>query len=161
MDYLRNNQNISTPVLCLGLSNRKGRCAEDTKGNRLCGCPELQVQSCPKRDILSLHVISSMPEPVKRAVIIKVNLTRQGPGGRRWQPGKDAVICNIYYEDHQEPSRDNRNLVPVHFKRPSHHPTPPTQRRKGHFTMLHRYPQTFLHKLAKTVHTSHTQNQLL
>ena len=80
--------------------NKKGRCAEDTKGNRLCGCPELQVQNCPKRDILSLHVISSMPEPVKRAVITKVNLTRKGPGGRRWQPGKDAVICDVHYEDH-------------------------------------------------------------
>ena len=60
-----------------------------------------------------------MPEPVKRAVITKVNLTRQGPGGRRWQPGKDAVICNVHYKDHQGPSCDNRNLVPVHFKRPS------------------------------------------
>ena len=36
------------------------------------------------------------------------------------------------------------------------HPTPLPQRRKGHFTMLHRYPQNFLHRLAKTVHTSHT-----
>ena len=28
------------------------------------------------------------------------NLTRQGSGGRRWQPGKDAIICNVHYEDH-------------------------------------------------------------
>ena len=38
--------------------------------------------------------------------------------------------CCVYYEDHQGPSCDNRNLVSVHFKRPSHHPTPPTPKKK-------------------------------
>ena len=51
-----------------GCHNRKGSCAEGTN----CGCPELLAEHCPQPEILTLHVISSMPEPVKRAVVTKI-----------------------------------------------------------------------------------------
>ena len=43
---------------------------------------DVQTKHCLKRDILSLHTIDLMPQHVKQAVLQKINLTRQGPGGR-------------------------------------------------------------------------------
>ena len=60
-----------------------------------------------------------MPKPVKRAVIQRINITRQGPGGIKWLPAAEAVICNVHYIDYKGPSKENKDLVPVHFKRPS------------------------------------------
>ena len=108
-----------------GCNNRKGRCAEDITGNRLCGCPELEVKDCPKRHLLTLHSINSMPEHVKRAVVHKINLTRKDPKGRKWKPSKDAVICNVHYADYKGPSSENRELIPTNFKRPHHFAKPP------------------------------------
>ena len=102
---------------------------EDISGNLLCGCPELRLEHCPKRDMLTLHTISCMPKAVRRAVVTKINFTRKGPGGRKWQPSKDAVICNVHYLDCKGPSKENANVIPVHFKRPSH-PTLSTPKRR-------------------------------
>ena len=52
---------------------------EDIDGNRLCGCPQLQVDGCPKPELVTLYTISKMPQSIKRAVIQRINLTRQGP----------------------------------------------------------------------------------
>ena len=101
-----------------GCHNRKGRCAVDISGNRLCKCPVLQVNGCPKPDLLTLHTINKMPEAVKRAVVQKINLTRQSPGGSKWLPTTEAVICNVHYLHFIGPTRGNKNLVPVYFKRP-------------------------------------------
>ena len=43
---------------------------------------ELQVHHCPKPVIVSLHLISSMSDCVKKIVIHNINITRQGPGGQ-------------------------------------------------------------------------------
>ena len=90
----------------------------DISGNRLCKCPVLQVNGCPKPDLLTLHTINKMPEAVKRAVVQKINLTRQSPGGSKWLPTTEAVICNVHYLHFIGPTRGNKNLVPVYFKRP-------------------------------------------
>ena len=91
-------------------------------------------------------------------MITKVNLTRQGPGDRRWQPGKDAVICNVHYDDHQGPSRDNRNLVPVHFKRPRHHPTPPAPKKKRSLHHAASIPTELSSQASQdSTHISHTE----
>ena len=79
-----------------GCHNRKGRCIEDIAGNGLCSCSVWKARNCPKSKFLALHRINSMPFSVKRAVIAKINLTRQGPKGKRWQPTKEAVICNVH-----------------------------------------------------------------
>ena len=114
-----------------GCHNRKGRCAEDIDGNRLCGCPTLQMQHCPKRDILSLYTIECMPQHVKRAVVLKINLTRQGPKGTKWQPTGESVICNVHYADFKGPTKDNKDVVPINFKRPSNYPSvSPAPKRK-------------------------------
>ena len=73
VDYLWNNQNVSMPVLYLGLPQQEGKMCRKYEGKLILWLSELQVQNCPKHDILSLHVISSMPEPVKRAVITKLD----------------------------------------------------------------------------------------
>jgi len=99
-----------------GCHNRKGRCAEDIHGNRLCGCPVLQTHGCPKPE---LHTINKMPKPVKQAVIQRINITRQGLGGIKWLPTAEAVICNVHYIDYKGPSKENKDLVPVHCKRPN------------------------------------------
>jgi len=65
-----------------------------------------------------------MPNHVQRAVVAKINLTRQGPGGRKWNPNKDTVICNVHYADCKGPTREDRELLPINFKRPSHFSTP-------------------------------------
>lgn len=105
--------------------NSKGRCVEDIMGNQLCGRPVLQVHDCPKPEILMLHIINKMPEPVKQAVIQKINVTRQSLSGSKWQPSKDTVICNICYLDFKGPSRRNKDSVPVYFKRPNSYPALP------------------------------------
>ena len=72
-----------------------------------------------------------MPEPIKRAVIQKINVTRQGPSGSKWKPSKDAVICNIHYLDFKGPSKENKDSVPVYFKRPnSYTALPPPKKRR-------------------------------
>ena len=109
-----------------GCHNRKGRCIEDTAGNHLCNCPVLEAQHCPKLELLSLYSIRRMSESIKRAVVTKINFTRQGPKGKRRQPSKEAVICNVHYLDYKGPSKANRQLIPVYFKRPGSRPTPPS-----------------------------------
>jgi len=85
-------------------------------------------------------------------VITKINLTRQGTGGRRWQPGKDAVICNV---NHLGPSRDNRNLVSVHF---SHYPTPPALKKKKSLHHAASIPSELSSQASKDIiHISHTE----
>ena len=128
----RRTRKMSRRQCCVwGCHNRKGRCAEDIAGNLLCGCPVLQTHGCPKPELLMLHNIEKMPEPVKRAVTQKVNITRQGPSGSKWQPSKDAVICNIHYLDFKGPSKGNKDFVPVYFKRPESYPAlPPPKKRR-------------------------------
>jgi len=70
------------------------------------------AQSCRYRiaqslKSLTLHTISAKPEPVKRAVITKINFTRQDPSGRRWRPSKDSVIYNVHYKDYQHPEENS------------------------------------------------------
>lgn len=114
-----------------GCHNRKGRCAEDIDGNRLCECPTLQMEHCPKRDILSLYTIERMPQHVKQAVVQKINLTRQGPRGNKWRPTKDSVICNVHYSGFKGPTKDVKDVFPVNFKRPRHYSsTIPAPKRK-------------------------------
>jgi len=103
-----------------GCHNRKGRCAKDVDGNRLCECSILRNKNCPKRDILSLHTIDCMPQQVQRAVIQKINLTRQGPRGTKWKPTKETVICNVHYAGFKGPTKDNKDDIPINFKRPAH-----------------------------------------
>ena len=128
---------MSRRVCCVwGCSNKKGRCAEDIDGNRLCECSTLQTKDCPKRDILSLHYIDSMPQHVKQAVVKKINATRQGPRGNNWRPTKESVICNVHYADLKGPNRDNNEVLPVNFKRPRRYPSsiPAPKRKKLTFT---------------------------
>ena len=113
-----------------GCHNRKGRCAVDISGNRLCKCPVLQVNGCPKPHLLTLHTINKMPETVKRAVVQKINLTRQSPGGSKWLPSTEAVICNVHYLHFIGPTRGNKNLVPVYFKRPDSYPVLPAPKKR-------------------------------
>ena len=54
-----------------GYNNRKGRCAEDIDRNQLCGCPTLQMQHCPKCDILSLYAIECMPRSISQGNDLK------------------------------------------------------------------------------------------
>ena len=105
---------------------RKGRCTKDIAGNRLCSCPVLKARHCLKLELLSLHSIHSIPEYIKQAVVTKINFTRQGPKGKRWQPSKGAVICNVHYLDYKGPSKANQQPIPIYFKRQNSHPTPPT-----------------------------------
>ena len=92
---------------------------EDIDGNRLCGCPQLQVDGCPKPELVTLYTISKMPQSIKRAVIQRINLTRQGPEQSRWKASSTAVICNVHYEDFMGPSKTNKFCIPVYFKKPS------------------------------------------
>ena len=103
-----------------GYHNQKGRCAEDIVENWLCGCPVLLGKGFPKSDLLTLHYIESMPEHMKRAVIEKVNITRQGP--QKWKPTKKTVICNMNYLNFKGPSRPDNNVIPISFKRPRSNP---------------------------------------
>jgi len=82
-----------------GCHNRKGRCVEDVSGNWLCGCRKQHFDSCPRPELLTLHTISKMPVPIKRAVIQRINFTRQGPEQSRWKASTEAVICNVHYVD--------------------------------------------------------------
>jgi len=117
-----------------GYHNRKGRYIEDITGNRLRGCPELEVNGCPKPQLLTLHKINNMPKHVQRALVAKIYLMRQGPGGRKWNPNKlkDTVICNIHYVDCKGPTREDRELLPINFKRPSHFSTPLPSKKSRH-----------------------------
>ena len=54
-----------------------------------------------------------MPKHVQRNVVAKINLTRQGPGGRKCSPNKDTVICNVRYADCKGPTKEDRELLPV------------------------------------------------
>ena len=99
-------------------------------GLHLCGCHELQFSCCPKPELLTLHTISKMPVPTKRAVIQRINTTKQGPEQSRWKASPGAVICNVHYMDFVGPSRGNRNLVPVHFKKPNTPAAPPESKKR-------------------------------
>ena len=101
----------------------------DISGKLLCGCPELRAHGCPKPELLTLHTINTMPKPIKKAVIQTINVTRQGQGGTKWLPNTETVICNVHYIDHKGPSRANKDLVPVNFKRPNPCSTLPTSKR--------------------------------
>ena len=90
----------------------------------------LEAQHCPKPELLSLYSIRRMSESIIRAVVTKINFTRQGPKGKRWQPSKEAVICNVHYLDYKGPSKANRQLIPVYFKRPGSRPTPPSTKQR-------------------------------
>ena len=102
---------------------------EDVSRNRLCGCHEIQFSCCPRPDLLTLHTISKMPVPTERAVTQRVNITRQGPEQSRWKASPGAVICNVHYKDFIGCSRNNRNLVPVHFKKPNSALIPPASQK--------------------------------
>ena len=52
-----------------------------------------------------------MPEHMKRAVIKKVNITRQGP--KKWKSTKKTVICNMHYLNFKGPSRPDNNVIPI------------------------------------------------
>ena len=101
-----------------GCHNRKGRCPEDTRGNRVCGCAELRYTSCPESgNLLSLHCIQKMPEQVKKLTVSKINKTRQGSTcGKLWEPSSDTCICNMHYKDYKGPTRSNNTVVPCYFK---------------------------------------------
>ena len=105
-----------------GCSNKKGKCPEDIFGNRLCDCPLPQNKGCHRGKYLTLHNIHSMPELVKRAVIEKINHTRQGSQRTKWKPSQQAFICNVHYPDFKGPSRVNPDILPIHFKRPTSYP---------------------------------------
>ena len=113
-------RNVKTPMLCLGLPQQK-RCTEDVAGNWLCGCPVLRGKGCPKPNLLTLHYIDRMPEHVKWVVIKKVNITRQGPSRTKWQPPKEAVICNMHYLNFKGPSKADNDVIPIYLKRPRRH----------------------------------------
>ena len=102
-----------------GCHNRKGRCLENIKGERICGCPDLRSTGCPKsRELLPLHYIQKMPDQVKKLTASKINKNRQSSGGGLWVPSDESCICNMHYEDFKGPSRWKINLVPRYFKRP-------------------------------------------
>ena len=63
-----------------------------------------------------------MPEPVKRSVIEKINHTQQGLQRTKWQPKKEAIICNVHYPDFKGPTRVNPDVLPIYFKRPTSYP---------------------------------------
>ena len=63
-----------------------------------------------------------MSEPVKQSVIEKINHTRQGLQRAKWQPSKEAVICNVHYADFKGPTRVNPDVLPIYFKRPTSYP---------------------------------------
>jgi len=89
------------------------------------------MENYPKPDILSLHTIYCMPQHVQCAVIPKINLTRQGPTGTKWQPTKDIVICNVHYAGFKGPNKDKKDVIPINFKRPIHYPSiVPASKRK-------------------------------
>jgi len=112
-----------------GCHNRKGRCVEDVSGNRLCGCRKQHFDSCPRPELLTLHTISKMSASIKRAVTQRINITRQGPEQSRWKASTGAVISNVHYVDLEGPSRKNKNLVPVHFKKPNTTSNPPASKK--------------------------------
>ena len=68
MTIHRNSEDIrktEEQVECLDISAMLGAITTGREGVRKIHWLELKVQHCPKPEILSLHVISSMPEPVK------------------------------------------------------------------------------------------------
>ena len=140
-----------------GCSNRKGKCPEDIAGNRLCGCHLPRNEGCPKREYLTLHGIHNMSEPVRRSVIEKINHTRQGLQRTKWQPSKEAVICNVHYADFKGPTRVNPDVLPIYFKRPSSYPaatSAPKQRR-----LLERRPPPVKATRSRVIdHSQHTQH---
>jgi len=77
---------------------------------------KLQVDSCLRPKLLTLHTISKIAAPIKQA-ITRTNITRQGPEQSRWKVSTGAVYCNIHYMDFMGPNKKNKNLVPVHFKK--------------------------------------------
>ena len=82
-------------------------------------------------EYLTLHNIHSMSEPIKRATVEKINHTRISVQRTKWQPTKEAVICNVHYADFKGPSRVDPDILPIHFKRPASYPvaTAPKKRR--------------------------------
>ena len=102
----RTIQNLMSRHQCCvwGCHNGKGRCPENIKGERICGCPDLRSTGCPKsRELLSLHYIQKMPDQVKKPTVSKINKTRQSSGGGLWVPSDKSCICNMHYEDFKGP----------------------------------------------------------
>jgi len=64
-----------------------------------------------------------MPQHIKQAVVNKINVTRQGPGGNNWQPTKESVIRKVHYPGFKGPTKDNTDILPINFKRPRHYPS--------------------------------------
>ena len=99
----------------------------------MCGCPTSLSSGCPKSgELLSLHYIQKMPDPVRR-VVSRINKTRKGENGSNWKPSAESCICNMHYEDFKGPTRSNTALYPEYFKRPHHGlwsvvPPPPKRR---------------------------------
>ena len=117
---VRDLMNMSKRQCCVwGCNNSKGKCPEDVAGNRLCDCPLPRIEGCQRREYLTLHNIHSMPELVKRAVIEKINHTRQGLQRTKWQPSEEVAICNVHYADFKGPSRVNQDVLPIYFKKPT------------------------------------------
>jgi len=96
-----------------GCNNRKGKCPEDIAGNQICDCPLPRDEGCHRREYLTLHSIASMPEPVKQAVIEKINHTRQGLQRTKWKPTEDVFICNVHYPDFKGPCRGYPDVLPI------------------------------------------------
>jgi len=63
------------------------------------------------------HNSAFYQQPVQQAVVAKINLARKGPQGRKWSPSREAVICNVHYADCKCPSGEDRELLPIKFKR--------------------------------------------
>ena len=64
-----------------------------------------------------------MPEHVRRAVVEKINHTRQGLQRTKWKPTEDVYICNVHYPDFIGPRRGYPDVLPIYFKRPTSYPT--------------------------------------
>ena len=114
-----------------GCSNRKGRCPEDTQGNRRCSCEKLLTKGCPESsELLTLHNIGKMPPEVYKVVVAQLNKTRKSPTGKMWQPGTEAYVCNSHYEGFKGPTRANPTVVPTLFKRCHDFYTPVAKRNR-------------------------------
>jgi len=69
-----------------------------------------------------------MPVSIKRTVIQRINITRQGPEQTRWKASPSAVICNMHYENFVGPSKTR---IPVYFKKSNAPPASKKARTEG------------------------------
>lgn len=55
-------------------------------------------------------------DSVKKVIIQKINIIKQGTGGTKWEPSKGLVIFIVHYLVFKGSSRGNKDLVPVHLR---------------------------------------------